>query len=398
MNNKFRLKKIISLLLVLCFTLLCLPQTSPVESYGVDYKQQLDELNKKYEDLEKEQKKINANINKEKNDKEKQVDQKQQINVQIDLTKNQITLLNEKIDLLTNNIDNETKKINETQKNIEDNYELFKQRLRAIYMSGNITTMGLILGADNFSEFLTRLEVVGRISEHDTDMLKKLLEQKKNIEEIKANLEKDKSELEVSKKEMEDKNNDLGNKMTYVNQQIADISLLEEQYKKDAQKVKKQLAEMQKEIDDVFAKINSVGDYVGGIFAWPVPGYTTITSGYGPRSFGGYSDFHTGIDISGGGVYGKPIVAANNGKVAFVQTTYTPGRGYGKYIIIDHGGGIQTLYGHTSEIYVAVGQTVKRGEKIAAVGSTGFSTGPHLHFEVRVNKNHVNPWTYLKSK
>ena len=397
MNKRKKYTKFLSMLLVICITVLCIPNASPVESYGVDYKQQLEELNKKYEDLEKEQKKINANINKAKSDKEKQVAQKQQINTQIDITKNQISLLNEKIDLLTNNINAETDKINKTQKDIEDNYELFKQRLRSIYMSGNITTMSLILGADSFSEFLTRMEVVGRISEHDTEMLKKLLEQKKNIEEIKANLEDDKAELEDSKKEMEEKHSDLDNKMSYVNKQISDISILEEQYKKDAKKVKQQLAEMQKEIDDVFAKINSVGDYVGGIFAWPVPGYTTITSGYGPRSFGGYSDFHTGIDISGSGVYGKPIVAANNGKVAFAQTTYTPGRGYGKYLIIDHGGGIQTLYGHTSEIYVNVGDTVSRGQKIAAVGSTGFSTGPHLHFEVRVNKKHVNPWTYLKS-
>ena len=397
MKNKFPFKKIISLVLVFCFITVCVPKSTPIESYGVDYKQQLEDLNKKYEELERQQKQINANINKAKNDKEKQVAQKQQINVQIDITKNQISVLNEKINILTDNIDNETRKINETQRDIEDNYELFKHRLRAIYMSGNITTIGLILGADSFSEFLTRLEVVGRISEHDTEMLKKLLEQKKNIEEIKLGLEQDKSELETSKEEMEAKHKDLDNKMSYVNKQISDISVLEEQFKKDAKKVKQQLAEMQKEIDDVFAKINSVGEYVGGIFAWPVPGFTTITSGYGPRSFGGYSDFHTGIDISGAGVYGHPIVAANNGKVAFVQTTYTPGRGYGKYIIIDHGGGIQTLYGHTSEIYVNVGDTVQRGQKIAAVGSTGFSTGPHLHFEVRVNKKHVNPWTYLKS-
>ena len=116
--------------------------------------------------------------------------------------------------------------------------------------------------------------------------------------------------------------------------------------------------------------------------------------------FGG-TDYHTGIDIAGlnsagQGIYGKPILAAADGTVAFTQTNYVAGRGYGIYLIIDHGGGISTLYGHTSGLAVNVGDTVKRGQTIAYVGSTGWSTGPHLHFEVRVNGSHVTPWSYLK--
>nr|WP_243238528.1 M23 family metallopeptidase [Merdimmobilis hominis] len=127
---------------------------------------------------------------------------------------------------------------------------------------------------------------------------------------------------------------------------------------------------------------------------WPVPGYSKITSDYGWRF--NNTDFHTGIDISGPNIYGKQTVAVADGTVAFVQTTYTPGRGYGKYIIVDHGGGITTLYGHNSAILVSVGQKVTRGQALTQIGSTGWSTGPHLHFEVRVNGKHVNPWTYLK--
>ena len=100
--------------------------------------------------------------------------------------------------------------------------------------------------------------------------------------------------------------------------------------------------------------------------------------------------------ISGPNIYGKQTVAVADGTVAFVQTTYTPGKGYGKYIIVDHGGGITTLYGHNSAILVSVGQKVTRGQALTQIGSTGWSTGPHLHFEVRVNGKHVNPWTYLK--
>ena len=114
-----------------------------------------------------------------------------------------------------------------------------------------------------------------------------------------------------------------------------------------------------------------------------------MTCPYGSR-FGG-SDFHTGIDISGGGAYGSPVLAANSGTVKVANTSFTPGYGYGKYVIIDHGGGIQTLYGHMSALSVSVGDVVAQGQKIGEVGSTGWSTGPHIHFEIRVNNKAVNP-------
>ena len=391
-NNIIR--RIISFSLAFCFLIFCVPKTMPTQSMGIDYRQQLDNLNKKYDELEKEQKKINANINKAKNDKEKQLAEKTHITGQINLTKEQISVLDDKIEILNDNINNNENLLVQNEESLADTYDLFKDRLKAMYMCGGTSTIGLILGADSFSEMLTRFEVVSRISEHDTDTMHKLIEQRKYIEAIKDTLTADKAELEHTVSELEGKKSDLDGKMTAVNQQIQDISALEAQFTSDSKKIKKQMAEMKKEIDDVFAKLNSEGDYVGGIFAWPVPGYKTITSDYGWRF--NHTNWHTGIDISGAAVYGKPIVAANDGKVAFVQRSYVPGKGYGMYVIIDHGGGIQTLYGHTSDIYVNVGQTVKKGQTIAAVGSTGWSTGPHLHFEVRVNKKDVNPWTYLK--
>lgn len=385
--------KAISLIMAVVMICVFVPSTA-VNAVASDYKSQLNDLNSKYDKLEAEQKKINESINKAKNDKEKQLAQKNQISTQIDITTEQITLLEEKMTILNDNINQQQSLIEKTSNEIDDNYELFTKRLRAIYMTGDSSTLGLVLGADSFSEFLTRMEVVGRISKHDTDMLKRLIEQKKNLEDIKSALDADMSDLEDSKSQHESKKSELDSKMQTVNKQIQDISALESQFLNDKSKIQKELAEVQKEMDKIYEQINSTGEYVGGIFAWPVPGYSTVTSNYGWRF--NNTDYHTGIDISGSGVYGKNIVAANAGKVAFVQTTYIAGRGYGKYVIIDHGGGITTLYGHTSNIYVKVGDTVSRGQPIAAIGSTGWSTGPHLHFEVRVNKKHVNPWTYLK--
>ena len=156
------------------------------------------------------------------------------------------------------------------------------------------------------------------------------------------------------------------------------------------------MKDVQSEIDRIYAQNQSSGSYVGGEFTWPVPGYSSITSYYGWRF--NNTDFHTGIDISGGGIYGKNIVAANSGTVIKANTTYTPGVGYGIYLMIDHGGGMSTLYGHTSQLYVKQGDHVEKGQVIAAVGSTGWSTGPHLHFEIRQNGKHTNPLNWYQKQ
>ena len=159
--------------------------------------------------------------------------------------------------------------------------------------------------------------------------------------------------------------------------------------------IDKMMAQVQSEINDIYASYESQGEYTGGVMTWPVPGYTGITSYYGWRF--NNTDFHTGIDISGSNIYGRNIVAAADGVVIKAQETYVQGVGYGRYLIIDHGGNISTLYGHTSQLLVSEGDHVTRGQAIAKVGSTGWSTGPHLHFEVRENGTAVNPLSgYLK--
>jgi len=127
--------------------------------------------------------------------------------------------------------------------------------------------------------------------------------------------------------------------------------------------------------------------------AWPVPEFYTITEPYGER-YGG-ADFHTGIDIAGEGIFGAPVIAAADGVVKLVNREYTQGLGYGIYLVIDHGDGISTLYGHLSEILVKEGDIVQKGQSIAEVGSTGFSTEPHLQFEVRQDGKTTDPTVYL---
>ena len=166
------------------------------------------------------------------------------------------------------------------------------------------------------------------------------------------------------------------------------------------QELQAQIDEYNNQVSEIEAEIkllalNSIStDYIGGAMNWPVPGYTTITSEYGMRVHpvtGAYK-LHTGVDI--GAPLESSFVAAANGIVS--KATFSPA--YGNMVIIDHGGGVQTLYAHGNEIMVQVGQTVSAGTEILKVGSTGYSTGPHAHFEIRINGQTVNPLDYLLSK
>lgn len=359
-----------------------------------DYKEELGNLGDQLKDLQNQQKEIEANINKAKSEKEKTLAQKQQIDKQIALTRQQIGLVNDKISLLGSNIEQKEIEIIEKSDQIDENYTLFKKRIRSTYMSGDASSLGLILGADSFYDFLTRSEIVGRMASRDQAVIDQLLADKQAIEAAKTQIESDKAEVESAKEQLDQLTSSLNVQLGQTQQQLQDVTALEEQFKKDKAATQAEMAAIQADIDAIYSKLDSMGDFVGGQFGWPSLRYSNITSYYGWRFNG--SDFHTGIDISGANIYGTPVVASNSGKVVFVNTSYTPGKGYGKYLIVDHGGGYTTLYAHNSEIVVSVGDYVTRGQTIAKVGSTGWSTGPHIHFEIRVNGKHTNPLSYLK--
>lgn len=155
---------------------------------------------------------------------------------------------------------------------------------------------------------------------------------------------------------------------------------------------------LQAEIDNVFERIasDSQSEYAGGTMAWPAPEADYISAPYGWIVNG--QAFHTGIDIAGKDVYGTPVTAAQDGTVAFINSESQPGGGYGYYIVLDHGGGICTLYAHLSEILVSEGESVVKGQQIGKIGATGYATGPHLHFEVRENGKCVDPSKHLLSE
>ncbi len=371
------------------------------------YQQKIDELEKKYDQLEKQKANTQAELNKVQGEKNKQIAQKQQIDTQITGTRQQISVLSSKIDLLEENIAEQQSALEEKEAEIDENYAMLKKRLRSMYAAGHATTLGLILGAEDFPDFLSRTQVASRIAQHDRDLLNMLHGELEIIKEIKDGIERDKTAVESAKSQQATKQAELTTQLAQTNDMIQDLDAQEAEYKANKAAIDAAMKQAQAEIDEIYKMMQpSTSLYEGGAMFWPVTGYSTITSYYGYRFSG--SDFHTGIDIAGKntagvGIYGQPIRAAAGGTVAFTRSWYINGYagGYGIYALLDHGtdqngNSVSTLYGHMSRLAVNTGDTVQRGQVIGYVGSTGWSTGPHCHFEVRINGKHTNPLPYLK--
>ena len=273
----------------------------------------------------------------------------------------------------------------------EKHFNTFSKRIKYINEKGKIGYLEVILNAKGFNDFLIRTQYVLDIMRYDSETLTRL-------KEIEATIERTTKELEEQKNAKELLYNEQKSKTDALNAAKEQKKALSAQFLKDAESYDKMIKDFEAASAEVERLINQASSsyepqqaYSGGKFAWPIPGFTRISSGYGNRArpIGSGYEFHTGIDIPGS--YGTKIVAAEAGTV----TTAGYVRGYGYTVIINHGGGISTLYGHNSSLVVSVGQQVSKGQTIAKCGSTGNSTGNHCHFEVRKNGTPTSPWNYL---
>lgn len=381
-----------------CFAVLLASGASYTFAKDESYKDEIDDLNSRISALKEEQKKLDAEISKTKSDKAALQKQREQLQNQIYLAQQEIELLGQRIESLEDNIEQKQEYIGQKQVEINDNYDLYKTRLRAMYMRSNATGLSVVLGGDSYSDLLAGAEMTRRISAQDQTIIDNLVKAKQEMEEALAEVEAAKKQVEEDKREMAAQQQSLSAQKDEVAKQEQDIALLQKEYEAQKAQKQKEEKEAQAEIDRIYKENESIGDYVGGDFKWPVTGYTTITSAFGWR-FGG-TDYHTGVDIagrnrSGQAIYRQPIRAANDGVVIYASNSYTPGKSYGKYIIVDHGGGMSTLYGHSDQVIVNKGDHVTQGQTLGYVGTTGWSTGPHLHFEIRVNGSPKNPMSYF---
>ncbi len=281
-------------------------------------------------------------------------------------------------------------RIGEAQKKLEIKQESFEERLRALQENGSFTYLDVIFGAKSFSDFLLRLTLVGDIVRHDKNMINE-------IAAIKSGIETEKSQIEAKRIQQDEARSIViaqqeqyevlsAKQNALMNELKADQAAYRKEYEKAVRQMQEEEARSRSAVES-----NVTYTPKGGKMHWPLAVSAYMTCPFGYRTDPAPSN-HTGIDLAAAGIHGKSILAAESGTVTrVVNGSY----GYGKYVIINHGDGSSTLYAHASKIYVTQGQTVQRGEAIAAVGNTGWSTGPHLHFEVIINGKKVNPVPYI---
>ena len=389
MNSKMT-KRWLSVL-VCCAVLIV---SAPITSYADST---LDHLNDQYEQLENQQQAIKDKLSATKTEKEKQEAIRSSLTSQITTTQQQITLLDNKINYLQNDIAEKEQKIEELSAEVLEQQDLFMKRIRSIYKSSVGTSMlGMVFGVDSLGSYLSYGKYLSRISEHDSTLLQTLADNIAELRELQQQMQVEKEDLADTKVTAESKKASLTSQKTAVESTLQDIKKMEQEYLADQAAIQKEMQQIQADIDAIYAAAAGSGsqvDYSTTGFIYPIKGYTYISSYYGWRF--NNTDYHTGVDFPAPA--NTPIRASASGTVIYVRTGAGYGRnwGYGNYLIVDHGGGFSTLYAHCTSIPVSVGDTVTKGQTIAYVGTTGWSTGYHLHFEIRRNGAHTNPLNYL---
>ncbi len=317
--------------------------------------------------------------------------QVQKLDERIESSQAELDELNTQITELQTSIDEISAKLEQEEETYDNQKNLLDKRLVAMYEEGETSYLDVILSSSSLAEFLSNYAYLSEIAKYENELLLDIQSRKKEIELEKEKLANNQEQLATIKANQTKTARILENTKTVRENFIAKLSDEEKNIQAQIDEYNRQFAEVNAEI----LKLALEGldtQYIGGVFAWPTPGYTRITSKYGMRThpITGVYKLHTGVDI--GAPMGASFVAANDGVV--VKAGYNGA--YGNMVIIDHGGGIQTLYAHGSEIMVNVGDVVKKGETVVLkVGSTGYSTGAHAHFEVRINGKTVDPMPYI---
>ncbi|MBP1765320.1 MAG: envC 1 [Firmicutes bacterium] len=287
-------------------------------------------------------------------------------------------------------IETNTEILEKTERDLAARNRILSKRMRDIYENGQVNYLDVLLGANDFTDFATRMEILKRVLNQDATLIAKVAAERQLVLEKRAALERDKAAL-IDLQKAAEATRQLAEKRRQERKAVLESAV----YERDmAEQAYQELAEMSRQIEQMIRNIQSgrsgnAGSVGSGRMIWPLSGPITSPYGWRTHPIFGTARYHSGLDI--GADYGDPILAADGGVVIYADWM----GGYGNAVIIDHGRGISTLYGHNSELLVSEGQRVGKGQVIARAGSTGYSTGPHCHFEVRVNGSPTNPMDYL---
>lgn len=365
-------------------------------------------VSSEYQDAQKKQSAAREQLEDVKDAKSKELQEIETLQENIEKAENEISELNTKINNLNTSITEKSKQIKDKEKEYEEKENLLKDRMVEMYELGQTSYLEVLLTSTSITNFISRYYLMSEVAESDTNMLNEIENTKKEIEETKQTLENEQKEVEKAKNEKTEKNKTL---IANKNQKQEKVNSLNEEEKKLQSEIEeynntmKRISELERieaarrtnQSSNTNKNNTSTGSTTQGTISgtgkltWPIPGYTNITSYYGYRIHPVYGIYklHNGIDV--GAPKGAKFVAADDGEVILAEYY----GGYGNCVVISHGNGLFTRYGHGTSILVSKGQKVTRGTPVLTVGSTGISTGNHAHFEVSINGVTVNPLNYL---
>lgn len=379
-------RKIISIIMI---TILCLSiNLSTFASSVSDLQNQKNEASNSKDAKEEELEEVQA----EKNETLSEIEE---LSSQISDSQEQLDKFNEEVKELEASIKQAEQELKEAEERRQTQQAALEERIVAQYKTGTISYWDILLSPESPLKFISNLHMFNKIAKYDNELIESIEKEKQTIQAKQEQLEEQKTKVKTAKANAEKENVKLKNAKAQKNSKVAKL--------KDQEKsIQEQIEQYDQEMKNLAAQIKAAqianssngtsSVNYNGKMAWPVPSSGKITSPFGYRIHPIYhvNKLHAGIDI-GGADWGAPFVAADDGTVILARYY----GGYGNCVIIDHGGGISTLYGHGSAIYVKEGQKVTRGQNVLAIGSSGTSTGKHAHFEVRVNGSPVNPLPYI---
>lgn len=338
------------------------------------------------------------------------IEQKEALDAQNELARQEIEIINEQIEIYEKLIEEKEEELEDAIDQEEYQKERFRARMRALQENGTLGYITFILQAESFSDLLTRVDNISEIMSSDQALEEKYIAARENVEVVKAEYEEIQEQQLIKLEESEARKAELEEEIAEASELIAeleaDIEAFEVEYA--ANEAAEYALQLEiKEATDAFneaqellkaqiaAGSTSSSAYVegSGSFMWPTPGWNTVTSPFGWRIHPIFltEKYHSGIDIAANS--GTSIYASDGGTIQ----TAVYSSSYGNYVVVNHGNGYTTLYAHMSSMAVSVGQTVSQGEVIGYVGSTGWSTGPHLHFEISLNGSQIDPEPFFSN-
>lgn len=374
---------------ILCIVLAFLISSFSIISYV--QAEEIPDLQTKQEELQNQIQEASGELENVQEELSENLQQVQKLDERIANSQAELDELNTKITDLQASIEEVEEKLKVAEEKYNKQKEMLEVRLVAMYETSDTQYLDVILTSRSITDFLSNYFLITELANYDTELLEDMKMQKDKIELDKKKLDQTREQYATIKQNQTKTAKILENTKVVRENYIAKLSDKEKEVQAQIDEYNRQFEEVNKEI--LALALEGIDTkYIGGELAWPIPGYTRITSKYGMRThpITGVYKLHTGVDVSA--PMGANFVAANDG----IVTKAGYNGAYGNMVVIDHGGGVSTLYAHGSEIMVQVGDIVKRGETVVLkVGSTGYSTGPHAHFEVRLNGVVTDPLPYI---